>query len=92
MKKVKVEVIGVEPACPRCQATIKAAEEAAERLKLEGINVEIEKLNIVSKETVSKYGVLVSPAVAVNGAVKIMGRIPSKEEVEKLVKEAVKQV
>jgi len=88
MKDVKVEVIGVDPPCPRCQATKKTVEKVAEKLKAEGINVQVEKVNVVSREVIAKYGVLVSPAIAIDGKVKVMGRVPTEEEVEKLVKEA----
>lgn len=87
MKEVKVEVIGPEPPCMRCQAAKKAVEKAAEKLKHSGINVKIEKVNIMSKEIVKKYGVLVSPAIAVNDTVKIMGRVPNPDEVERLLLE-----
>ena len=90
MKEVKVEILGPNPPCIRCQAAKKAVEKAAEKLKSSGIRVEIEKVNIMSKQVVQKYGVLVSPAIAINNAVKIMGRIPSVDEVEKLLKEAAK--
>jgi len=87
MKEVKVEVIGPEPACIRCQTAKKIVEKAAEKLKQQGITVKIEKANIISKEVVRKYGVLVSPAIAINGVVKIMGRVPSEEEIERLMRE-----
>lgn len=90
MKEVKVEVIGVDPPCMRCQAAKKAVEKAAEKLEAEGIKVRIEKANITSKEIINKYGVLVSPALAINGTVKIMGRVPSEDEVERLIKETAK--
>lgn len=90
MKEVKVEVIGTDPPCMRCQAAKKAVEKAAEKLKTAGVKVVIEKVNVMSKETVQKYGVLVSPAIAINNTVKIMGRVPSPEEVEKLLLEAAK--
>jgi protein-disulfide isomerase len=90
MKEVKVEVIGPDPPCIRCQAAKKAVEKAAEKLKQSGIAVKVEKLNIMSKETVQKYGVLVSPAIAINNAVKTIGRVPSGDEIEKLVREAAK--
>ena len=88
MKEVKVEVIGVDPPCMRCQSARKAVEKAAEKLRAEGINVKIEKANVMSKEVIGKYGVLVSPAIAVNGTVKIMGRVPSEDEIESLLREA----
>lgn len=91
MKGVKVEVIGPEPACMRCQAAKKAVEKATEKLKHTGITVKVEKVNIISKEIISKYGILLSPAIAVNGIVKIMGRIPNEDEIGRLIKEAAKQ-
>jgi protein-disulfide isomerase len=90
MKEVKVEVIGPEPPCVRCQAAKKAVEKAAEKLKQSGIMVDIEKVNITSKDAVQKYGVLISPAIAINDTVKVMGRVPSPDEMEKLLMEAAK--
>jgi len=90
MKDVKVEVMGPEPACVRCQAAKKVVEKSAEKLKQAGMTVKVEKVNIISKEIVSKYGLLVSPAIAVNGIVKVMGRVPSEEEITRLMKEAAK--
>ena len=90
MKEVKVEVIGPEPPCVRCQAAKKAVEKVAEKLKQSGIKVEIQKANVMSKEIVGKYGVLVSPAIAINNTVKIMGRVPSEGEIEKLIRETAK--
>jgi len=90
MKEVKVEVIGPEPPCMRCQAAKKTVEKAAEKLKQSGIKVEIQKANVMSKEIVGKYGVLVSPAIAINNTVKIMGRVPSEGEIEKLIRETAK--
>lgn len=88
MKEVKVEVIGPEPACVRCQTAKKIVEKTAEKLKQTGITVKIEKVNIMSREVVQKYGVLLSPAIAIDGTVKIMGRVPTEGEIEKLVKAA----
>jgi glutaredoxin len=90
MKEVKVEVMGPEPACVRCQAAKKVVEKSAEKLKQARITVKVEKVNIISKEIVSKYGLLVSPAIAVNGIVKVMGRVPNEEEITRLMKEAAK--
>ncbi len=91
MKEVKVEVLGPEPPCMRCQAAKKVAEKVAEKLKQTEIIVKVEKANIMSKDIVGKYGVLVSPAIAINGVVRFMGRVPSEAEVEKTIREAVKK-
>ena len=82
-----VEVIGVQPPCKRCATAQKNAQEAASRLKKEGIEVTIKKLDISSKETITKYGVILSPALAVNGQVRVAGRIPSPDEIVRIVKQ-----
>ena len=87
VKEVKVEVIGPEPACRRCQTAKKVVEEAIDKLKHEGITVKVEKVNIMSKETVNEYGILISPAIAINGVVKVLGRVPKEDEIGRLIKQ-----
>jgi hypothetical protein len=88
LKEIHVEIIGPEPPCVRCQAVRKIVETVAEKLKSSGISVKVEKLNITSGKVARKYGVLSSPALAINGVVKLQGVVPSEEEVEKLLREA----
>jgi len=90
MKEIQVEVIGPEPACVRCQTAKKVVEKVAEKLRCEGMSVKVEKINIISREVVSKYGVLVSPAISIKSVIKVMGRLPSEEEIERLMREASK--
>jgi len=90
MKEVTVEVIGVDPPCKRCQATYKNVEEAASTLKAKDIDVKISHMTVQSKDTIAKYGVIVSPALAINNVVKVMGRVPEKKEVERLILATVK--
>jgi len=89
LESISVEVIGVNPPCPRCKQTEKNTREAASKLIKEGVKVEVSKLDITAKETIAKYGVLMSPAVAVNGVVKIMGNVPDIGVVERLLREAL---
>lgn len=89
MGDIKVEVIGVSPPCLRCKKTEENAKEAASKLVREGVKVEVVKLDITAKETISKYGVLMSPAIAVNGVVKIMGKVPDVGVIERLLREAL---
>jgi len=86
LKTLKVEVIGVDPPCWICRQTEENAKKAAKKLEEEGVVVEVVKLNISAEETVSKYGVLMSPAVAVNGVVKIMGRFPDPGMIERILR------
>jgi hypothetical protein len=90
VKEVTVEVIGVDPPCKRCQATYKSVEEAASTLKAKDIDVKIFKLEVQSRDTIAKYGVLVPPALAINNVVRVMGRVPEEKEVERLVLATVK--
>ena len=89
MKETKVEVIGVTPPCPRCKKTEENARKAASRLEAEGVRVEVIKLNIISKDTVSKYGVLLSPAIAINGKVKAMGKELDAGVIERMIRESL---
>ena len=85
MRKLKVEVIGVNPPCRRCKQAEDNARKAAARLGEEG--VEVIKLDVSSGETVSRFGLVMSPAVAVNGVVRIMGKVPDPGVVERILRE-----
>lgn len=86
MKAIKIEVIGVSPPCARCKKTEENAKKAAAKLANEGIKVEVVKLNVTAKETISKYGVLMTPAIAVNGVVKFMGKVLDPGVIERLLR------
>ena len=89
-KAVQVDVIGVVPPCKRCDATLRNAEAAVSTLKSEGVEVKVNKLDIMSRNVIYRYGAIVSPGLAVNGKLKIMGRVPDAKEVEALLREAAK--
>lgn len=86
-RTVNVEVIGVNPPCAWCHATWKNTEKAVAAVKAEGIDATMKKLDIISKDVIQKYGALMSPALALNGTVKIMGRVPDPNEIAKLLRD-----
>jgi glutaredoxin len=86
MKEIKVEVIGVNPPCPRCKKTEENAKKAAAKLATESVKVEIAKLDVTAKETISKYGVITPPAIAINGVVKLMGKELDAGVIERLLR------
>ncbi|MEM2896295.1 MAG: thioredoxin family protein [Candidatus Bathyarchaeia archaeon] len=88
---VLVEVIGVVPPCHRCAATEKNVKEAASKLKNEGIEVTIKHLDVSSKDVISKYGLVLTPALAVDGKVRVAGRIPNPDEILKIIKESIEE-
>jgi small redox-active disulfide protein 2 len=73
---MKIEVLG--PGCPKCQATEANVKEAVKEL---GLEAEIRKIKDIKE--IAGYGVFGTPSVVVDGQVKCVGKIPTKEEVKK---------
>ena len=86
---IVVECLGMVPPCKRCKKVEENALRAAEKLKAEGIEVEIIKRDVMSYEVTSRYGILMSPAVVVNGVVKYNGKLPDQRVMERIIKEAL---
>lgn len=72
---MQIKVLG--PGCPKCQQTEKNVKEAVSEL---GIDADVEKVKDTLK--IAAYGVFGTPAVVVDGEVKSVGKIPSKDEVK----------
>ncbi len=71
---MKIEVVG--PGCPKCQKT----EELVRKVINEkGIDAEIE--HITDLNEMSSRGVLMTPAVIVDGDTKVSGKVPTEEEI-----------
>ena len=83
---VKVEIIGVSPPCPRCKRTEENVRKAAAKLAAEEVTVEVSKLNVNANETITKYGVLTTPAIAINGVVKFKGKELDAGVIERLIR------
>ena len=86
---VIVECLGMVPPCKRCKKLEENAKKAAEKLKSEGIEVEIIKKDIMADEVTEKYGMLMSPAVVINGMVKYNGKLPDHRVIERIIREAL---
>ena len=70
----KVLVFG--PGCARCTETAKIVQEA---IAESGVEATMEKVTDFAE--IAKFGVFSTPAVAVDGAVKVVGKVPKKSEV-----------
>jgi len=77
-----VEVFGPEPPCPRCIRTLEIVKQAVDELQL---ICEVKKIDAFSQLTIAKYGLVFTPAVAVDRKVFIAGRIPSIDEVKRIL-------
>ncbi len=74
----KLQILGV--GCSRCHALTAATEKAAQSL---GLQYELEKVTDLHR--IASFGVMATPALVVDGAVKVAGRVPSPEEIKRLL-------
>ncbi len=74
----KLQVLGT--GCPKCKKLAENAEAAAKEL---GIEYTLEK--VTSINDIMKFGVMMTPALAVDGEVKVVGKVPGPEEIKKML-------
>ena len=77
---MKIEILGT--GCPKCKKLTELTEEAVNELS---VSAEIIKVTDINK--IIDYGVMVTPALVIDGGVKVAGKIPSREEIIKCIKE-----
>ena len=77
---MKVQILGT--GCPRCKKLEANARKAIEEL---GIAAEIEKVQDIKE--ITKFGVMMTPALAIDGEVKCSGEIASVEKIKKWLQE-----
>ena len=68
-----IQIMG--PGCAKCAKAAELMKEAAEEA-----GVEIQLVKITEFKDIASYGVFSTPAVAINGEVKVVGRIPDRAE------------
>ena len=76
---MEIKVLG--PGCPKCIQTEKVVKEAVAEA---GSDAKIEKITDVMK--IASFGVMGTPAIVVDGEVKSVGKLPSKEDVKSWLK------
>lgn len=74
----KLQILGT--GCPKCQKLAAQTEAAAQAA---GITYELEKVTDIN--AIMDFGVMMTPALAVDGEVKIVGKVPSVAEIQKLL-------
>ena len=73
-----IQILG--PGCAKCEKLKKNAEEAA---KLAGIEAQVEKITDIGQ--ITAFGVMMTPAIAIDGEVKSVGKVLSPAEIQKLL-------
>jgi len=74
----KIQILGT--GCPKCKKLAANAEAAAQAL---GLEYEIEKVTDINE--IMKAGVMMTPALVVDGNVKSAGKVPSADDIKKLL-------
>ena len=74
----KLQILG--PGCPKCKALAENAETAAKEL---GIEYTIEKVTDINE--IMKFGVMITPALAVDGEVKVTGKVAGPEAIKDML-------
>jgi len=75
---MKIQILGT--GCPKCKKLTQHAEEAVKTL---GLDAEIEKVTQIND--IMKFGVMMTPALAVDGVVKSAGKMLSVEEIKRML-------
>ena len=73
---LRIQVLGT--GCPKCK---KLAENAEAAVRSAGIECEIVKVTDINE--IMKFGVMMTPALAIDGKVKVVGKVPSPDEIKK---------
>ncbi|MGE5485746.1 MAG: thioredoxin family protein [Ignavibacteriales bacterium] len=71
---MKIEILG--PGCPKCRKTGQLIEDT-----LRKIGIEAEIVHVTDLNEIIDRGVMMTPAVMVDGVVKIEGRIPTEAQI-----------
>lgn len=75
---MKIQILGT--GCPKCKKLGEMTEQAAQRL---GLEYDFEKVTDINK--IVDFGVMTTPALAIDGVVKVSGRLPSTDELDRLL-------
>jgi small redox-active disulfide protein 2 len=73
-----IQILGT--GCPKCEKLKQNAEEA---VKLAGTEAVVEKITDIVK--ITSFGVMMTPALAIDGQVKAVGKVLSAEDIQKLL-------
>jgi small redox-active disulfide protein 2 len=74
----KLQILGT--GCPKCNELMTRTDQAAKEL---GIEYEIVKVDRISD--IMSFGVMSTPALAVDGEVKVAGKVPAVSEIRDLI-------
>lgn len=74
----KLQILGT--GCPKCKKLAEVTELAAKEL-----GIEFELIKVTDINEILEFGVMMTPCLAVDGTVKVVGKVPSVEEIKKMI-------
>jgi len=74
----KIEILGT--GCAKCNKLEEIARMASDEMR-----IEYELVKVKDIEKIMSYGVMITPALVIDGQVKVAGKVPSLEEVKKMI-------
>ncbi len=74
----KIQILG--PGCPKCRKLAQLTGQAASEL---GLQCEIEK--VTSLAEITRFGVMLTPALVVDGEVKVTGKVPALSQIKAML-------
>jgi len=72
---MKIQILGT--GCPKCKQLLTNAREAADALGLDYELVKVDQIN-----DILNFGVMMTPALAVDGEVKCVGKVPAVADIK----------
>ena len=75
---IKIQVLGT--GCPKCKKLAENANAAATEM---GIEYELEKVADINE--IMKFGVMITPALAIDGEVKVTGKVPTTDDIKAML-------
>jgi small redox-active disulfide protein 2 len=75
---MRMQILGT--GCPKCKKLAENAEAAVASL---GLDCDVEKVTDINE--IMKFGVMMTPALAIDGQVKAVGKVPSPDEIKKML-------
>jgi small redox-active disulfide protein 2 len=79
---MRIQVLG--PGCTKCKELTKRTENA---VRLLGLELTVEK--VTDFREIMKFGIMMTPALAIDGTVKIVGRVPTEAEIQTVLTTAL---
>jgi len=73
---MRIEILGT--GCPKCKATVANVQKAVAELGIQADVVKVEDLMEIASR-----GVMMTPALVIDGQVKVVGKIPTVDEIKK---------